>query len=47
MIHIIPLYFTENFQSEYEPVHLLLGISIGIIGIVIIVMKIINKKNNS
>jgi len=45
MINGITLYFTENFQQEYEPVHLLLGISIGIIGIVIIAMKIINKKN--
>jgi len=39
------VFFTEKFQLEYEPVHLLLGIAIGIIGIIIIAKKIINRRN--
>jgi len=45
MINTIALFFTEEFQSEIEPVHLLLGIAIGIIGIIIIAKKIINRRN--
>jgi len=45
MINIIALYFTEDFQLEYEPVHLLLGVAIGIIGVIIIAKKIINGRN--
>ena len=44
MINIIALFFTEDFQSEYEPVHLLLGAAIGIIGSIIIAKKIINRR---
>jgi hypothetical protein len=45
VINTIALFFTEEFQSEYEPVHLLLGVAIGIIGIIIIAKKIINRRN--
>jgi len=45
MINIAALFFTADFQSEYEPVYLLLGLSIGIVGIVILIKKIINKRN--
>jgi len=45
MINTVALFFTEEFQSEYEPAHLLLGIAIGIIGIIIIAKKI-NPENS-
>jgi len=45
MINIISLYFTQEFQSEYEPIQLLLGASIGIIVVVILGKKIINRRN--
>ena len=45
MINKIALFFTEDFQSEYEPIHLLLGIAIGIVGIIFIAKKIINKRD--
>ncbi len=45
MINIIALFFTKDFQSEYEPIHLLLGVGIGMIGIIIIAKKIINRTN--
>ncbi|MGY5148410.1 MAG: hypothetical protein ACW9W4_10470 [Candidatus Nitrosopumilus sp. bin_7KS] len=46
MIDIISLFFTAEFQSNYEPIHLLLGAGIGIIVIMILIKKIINKRNN-
>jgi len=45
MINTVALSFTADFQSEYEPIHLLLGLTIGIIGIIIIAKKIIHRKN--
>jgi len=45
MMNIIALYFTEEFSSEYEPFQLLLGASIGIIVVVILIKKIINRRN--
>jgi purine-cytosine permease-like protein len=44
MIHIIALYFTKEFSSEYEPFQLLLGAGIGILAVVILIKKIINKR---
>jgi len=45
MLNTIALSFTADFQSEYEPIHLLLGASIGIIAVVILIKKIINRRN--
>jgi hypothetical protein len=45
MIDTITLYFTKDFQSEIEPFQLLLGASIGIIAVVILIKKIINRRN--
>jgi len=39
------LSFGENGFSDYEPVHLLLGASIGILAVVILIKKIINRRN--
>jgi F0F1-type ATP synthase assembly protein I len=38
-------FFTDTFQANYDPIHLILGGSIGIIAIVIIIKKIIGMKN--
>jgi hypothetical protein len=49
MFNIIALFFTGTFQSEYEPIHLILGASIGILLVVIAIKKItmrIKKKEN-
>jgi len=47
MINTIALFFTKEFQSEYELDRLLLGIAIGIVivivGIIIIAKTIINR----
>jgi len=45
MMDTISLFFTADFQSEYEPIHLLLGVCIGIVGIVILGKKIITRRN--
>jgi hypothetical protein len=45
MINIIALYFTKEFSSEYDPFQLLLGAGIGIITVVILIKKIINRRN--
>ncbi len=45
MINTIALFFTEEFQGEYEPVHLLLGVSIGIVAVLILIKKIIGRRN--
>ena len=45
MINIIALFFTKEFSSEYEPAQLLLGAGIGIIVILILIKKIINRRN--
>ncbi len=49
MINTIALFFTKEFQSEYELDRLLLGIAIGIVigivGIIIIAKKVINRRN--
>ena len=39
------LSFTEQGFSDYEPIHLLLGVSIGIIAVVILIKKIANRSN--
>jgi len=47
MFNIVALFFTGTFQSEYEPIHLILGASIGILLVVIAIKKItmrIKKK---
>jgi hypothetical protein len=46
MINIFALFFTAEFSSNYDPIHLLLGVSIGIVVIVILIKKIINRRNN-
>ena len=45
MINIIVLYFTKEFSLEYEPAQLLLGAGIGIVIVVILIKKIINRGN--
>jgi len=45
MFNIVALSFTADFQSEYEPVQLLLGASIGIIAVVFLIKKIISRRN--
>jgi len=45
MINIIALFFTKELINSYEPIHLLLGLSIGIVGILILIKKIINRRN--
>ena len=47
MIGIIALYFTKEFSSGYEPAQLLLGAGIGIIMAVILIKKIISRKNKT
>jgi len=45
MNNIISLFFTKELLFTYEPMHLILGVSIGIVGIVILSKKIINRRN--
>jgi len=47
MINIITLAlsFGESGILDYNPAHLLLGASIGIIAVVILIKKIINRRN--
>jgi hypothetical protein len=45
MISVVALYFARDFQTEIEPFQLLLGASIGIITVVILVKKIISRRN--
>jgi len=45
MINIVILYFAKNFQSEIEPFQLLLGSGIGIVAVIILIKKIINRRN--
>ena len=45
MIDMITLYFTNDFQSEIEPFQLLLGAGIGIVTVVFLIKKIINRGN--
>lgn len=47
MIDIIALYFTKEFSSGYEPTQLLLGAGIGIVIAVILIKKIISRKNKT
>jgi len=44
MMDFIALFFTKDFFSEVDPFSLLLGGSIGIIAVVILIKKIINKR---
>jgi hypothetical protein len=44
MFYNIPLFFTNDQLFSYEPIHLILGISIGIVAVVAIIKKIINRK---
>ncbi|MFQ5782933.1 MAG: hypothetical protein ACE5GR_07770 [Nitrosopumilus sp.] len=41
----LSLSFGESGFSDYDPIHLLLGSSIGIIIVVILIKKIIDRKN--
>jgi len=45
MINIISLFFTEEFQLAYEPVHLLLGVGIAIMIVIILAKKMIRRRN--
>ena len=45
MIDMITLYFTNDFQSEIEPFQLLLGTGIGIVTVVFLIKKTINRGN--
>ena len=45
MINTIALFFTEEFQANFEPVHLLLGAFMGMTGIFFIAKKMINRRN--
>ena len=47
MIDTITIYFTKEFSSEYEPAQLLLGAGIGIVIVVILIKKIINRRNKT
>ena len=47
MINTVALFFTEDFQLEYEPVHLLLGVGIGIIGVGCIFYLLYNKRKEN
>jgi len=44
MINTISLFFTKDLLFSYEPVHLILGVSIGIVSVVVLIKKIINRK---
>ena len=44
MFHNIPLFFTQDLLFSYEPIHLILGVSIGIVAVVALIKKIINRK---
>ena len=45
MINNYLTFFTGTFESTYEPIHLLLGISIGIIAVLVLIKKIIARRN--
>jgi len=44
MFNNISLFFTKDLLFSYEPIHLILGVSIGIVCVVMIIKKIINRK---
>ena len=43
MFNIVALFFTGTFQLEYDPIHLILGASMGILIVVIVIKKIIMR----
>jgi len=45
MIDTITLSFTSESLNSYDPIHLVLGASIGIVAAVILIKKIIDKRN--
>ena len=45
MINTIVLFFTKELLHTYDPIHLVLGASIGIVAVVILIKKIINRRN--
>ncbi len=45
MINNIALFFTKELLFSYEPIHLMLGTSIGTIVVVILIKKITIRKN--
>ena len=45
MIDIITLYFAKDFQSPIEPFQLLFGSGIWIVAVIILIKKIINRRN--
>jgi hypothetical protein len=45
MIDTITLSFTSESLNSYDPIHLVLGASIGFVAVVILIKKIIDKRN--
>jgi len=45
MLNNIALFFTKELLFSYEPIHLMLGASIGTIVVVMLIKKITNRKN--
>ena len=46
MIDTVSLFFTKDLLFSYEPIHLILGASIGIVAVIVLVKKAINKTRN-
>jgi len=44
MIELISLFFTKDLLFSYEPIHLMLGASMGTIVVVMLIKKIINRN---
>ncbi|MBT4325687.1 MAG: hypothetical protein HOD60_02090 [Candidatus Nitrosopelagicus sp.] len=45
MINNYLTFWTDTFVSSFDPIHLVLGGSMGIIALVIIIKKIIDRKS--
>jgi hypothetical protein len=45
MIDTITLSFTSESLNSYDPIHLVLGASIGIVTVVILFKKIFDRRN--
>jgi hypothetical protein len=45
MIDTIALNFTSESLNSYDPLHLILGTSIGIVTVVILIKKIFDRRN--
>ena len=44
MFYNVSLFFTNDLLFSYDPIYLILGVSIGIVAVVGIIKKIINRK---